>query len=104
MVPSVGRTVIVAKRTQARGIPEFDHNAGRKAQYAKWPREVKNVTASEGGRVFEGRRALVLSNGQRVPMVWRSKKKVGFWATCKGHQVYFGKTLAEATLRLVEGL
>lgn len=105
MVAQGAPTRISFKGTQARGIAEAEvRRQGRLKQTAKWPREVKTLTANHGGLVFEGRRALVLTDGRRIPIVWRSKKKVGFWVTCRDQRVYFGKTLAEATLRLAQVL
>jgi len=55
---------------------------------------------NQGGQVFEGSWVLVLTNGWRVPISWRSRKGAGCWITAKGHGVFFGKTLKEVTLAL----
>ncbi|MGO9605659.1 MAG: hypothetical protein ACLQAT_20115 [Candidatus Binataceae bacterium] len=92
-------------RKGSAGRRQFDAQAvakGRAEKYAKWPAEVKHVTMNQGGPVFEGYRALVLTNGTRLRIDWRSKKGVGFWVTAKDYPVYFGKTLHYATLRLAE--
>lgn len=75
---------------------------GQREKYAKWPSEVRTLSANSGGDVFEGSRALVLSDGRRVPIYWRSKKGRGFWVGCKDYPLYFGPTLHDATLRLTQ--
>jgi hypothetical protein len=98
-------TLNARKRIARRGCFNAEAAArGRAEKYAKWPEAVKHVSMNHGGPVFEGYRALVLPDGRRLRIDWRSRKGVGFWVTARRRGVYFGRTLAEATLRLAEDL
>lgn len=73
--------------------------AGRAEKHAKWPDIVKFKKAD----VFEGYRQMVLPH-RRFRYFWRSKKGMGFWVTAKGMAVFQGRTLREATIRMVASL
>ena len=73
--------------------------AGRAAAQAKWPAEVREIKKG----VMQGYRSLVLPR-RTFRIFWRSLKGHGVWLTAKGMPVFEGKTLREATVKLVRTL
>ena len=69
------------------------------AARAKWPEEVRAMKAG----VMECYRHMVLPR-RRFRYTWRSLKGVGFWVTAKDLPVFYGKTLREATIKMVRHL
>ena len=100
--PSVCKRIAGMKGSGAEALARARQEKRRR--YARWPEEVRVVSMNRGGPVFKGYRALVLPDGRRLRIDWRSRKGVGFWVTARRRGVYFGRTLAEATLRLAEDL
>lgn len=73
--------------------------AGRVAAREKWPVEVREIKKG----VMQGYRQMILPR-RRFQYKWRSLKGKGFWLTAKGMPVFQGKTLREATIKMVRSL
>ena len=82
------------------GKSGYSLRVGKAEKHAKWPELVRDKKAD----VFEGYRQLVLDSGRRLRLFWRSKKGQAFFVTAKDLPVYQGRTLREATLKLVAQL
>lgn len=88
-----------ASRRRKSGESIASLRAGRVAAREKWPIEVRSMKTG----VMEGYRQMVLPR-RRFQYKWRSLKGKGFWLTAKGMPVFQGKTLREATVKMVRAL